>query len=189
MQQTQVWSLRRDNPLEKEWQPTPVFLPGEFHGQRSLVGYSAWGPKTWTWLSDYQACRELLEFLSTWQLGIIWCAIVLVHFCWYQIIEGKIKAVSKRKKCGMEGSYQKSFHSSLKWPRDWSYIKEWFWSKNSLHLSCLQRPILQNCVLKCEFKMFQKYKIFCRSNQNEKIQVLRNYTFLNTHCFQIKRII
>ena len=25
--------------------PTPVFLPGEFHGQRSLVGYSPWGHK------------------------------------------------------------------------------------------------------------------------------------------------
>ena len=25
------------------WQPTPVFLPGESHGQRSLVGYSPWG--------------------------------------------------------------------------------------------------------------------------------------------------
>ena len=29
----------------KEWQPTPVFLPGEFHGQRSLAGYSLWGHK------------------------------------------------------------------------------------------------------------------------------------------------
>ena len=29
----------------REWQPTPVFLPGEFHGQRRLVGYSPWGPK------------------------------------------------------------------------------------------------------------------------------------------------
>ena len=27
------------------WQPTPVFLPGKFHGQRSLVGYSPWGRK------------------------------------------------------------------------------------------------------------------------------------------------
>ena len=26
-------------------EPTPVFLPGKFHGQRSLVGYSPWGPK------------------------------------------------------------------------------------------------------------------------------------------------
>ena len=29
----------------RKWQPTPVFLPGEFHGQRSLVGYSPWGLK------------------------------------------------------------------------------------------------------------------------------------------------
>ena len=27
----------------RKWQPTPVFLPGEFHGQRILVGYSPWG--------------------------------------------------------------------------------------------------------------------------------------------------
>jgi len=29
----------------REWLPTPVFLPGKFHGQRSLVGYSPWGYK------------------------------------------------------------------------------------------------------------------------------------------------
>ena len=29
----------------RQWQPTPVFLPGESHGQRSLVGYSPWGRK------------------------------------------------------------------------------------------------------------------------------------------------
>ena len=29
----------------RKWQPTPVFLPGESHGQRSLVGYSPWGCK------------------------------------------------------------------------------------------------------------------------------------------------
>ena len=29
----------------REWQPIPGFLPGEFHGQRSLVGYSPWGGK------------------------------------------------------------------------------------------------------------------------------------------------
>ena len=27
----------------RKWQPTPVFLPGEFQGQGSLVGYSPWG--------------------------------------------------------------------------------------------------------------------------------------------------
>ena len=28
----------------RAWQPTPVFSPGESHGQRSLAGYSPWGP-------------------------------------------------------------------------------------------------------------------------------------------------
>ena len=30
-------------PWRRTWQPTPGFLPGESHGQRSLVGYSPWG--------------------------------------------------------------------------------------------------------------------------------------------------
>ena len=29
-------------PWRRKWQPTPVFLPGEFHGQRTLMGYSPW---------------------------------------------------------------------------------------------------------------------------------------------------
>ena len=33
----------RKIPWRRKWQPTPVFLPGEFHGQRSLAGYSPWG--------------------------------------------------------------------------------------------------------------------------------------------------
>ena len=45
VQEIQVQSLGWKDPLEKEWQPTPGFLPGELHGQESLVGYSSWGPK------------------------------------------------------------------------------------------------------------------------------------------------
>ena len=40
-------------PWRRKWQPTPVFLPGESHGLRSLVGYSPWGCKSQTRLSDY----------------------------------------------------------------------------------------------------------------------------------------
>ena len=36
----------------REWQPTQVFLPGEFHGQRSLAGYSPWGRRSRTRLSN-----------------------------------------------------------------------------------------------------------------------------------------
>ena len=43
-----------EKKMEKERQPTPVFLPGECHGQRGLVGYSLWGCKeldTTKWLT------------------------------------------------------------------------------------------------------------------------------------------
>ena len=40
--ETQVKFLDQEDPLEREWQPTPVFLPGKFHGQRSLAGYRLW---------------------------------------------------------------------------------------------------------------------------------------------------
>ena len=43
MQETQVWFLGGEYPWRRGWQPTPVFLPGEFYGQRSLAGYSPWG--------------------------------------------------------------------------------------------------------------------------------------------------
>ena len=41
-------------PCRREWLPTPVLLPGEVHGQRSLVGYSPWGHQesdTTEWLT------------------------------------------------------------------------------------------------------------------------------------------
>ena len=38
--------------LGREWQPTPVFLPGEFHGQRSLGGLQSVGLQSQTRLSD-----------------------------------------------------------------------------------------------------------------------------------------
>ena len=39
MQETRVRYLDQEDLLEKEWQPTPVFLPGESHGQGRLEGY------------------------------------------------------------------------------------------------------------------------------------------------------
>ena len=34
-------------PWRRKWQPTPVFLPGESQGQRSLAGYCPWSRKEW----------------------------------------------------------------------------------------------------------------------------------------------
>ena len=45
MQETQVHPRVGKIPCRREWLPAPVFLPGEFQGQRSLAGYSPWGRK------------------------------------------------------------------------------------------------------------------------------------------------
>ena len=55
------------SPREK-WQPTPVLLPGKFHGWRSLVGYSPW------------SCKEWLHFTHFWCLWIKFLLIFYIDF-------------------------------------------------------------------------------------------------------------
>ena len=45
LQETWVRSLGWEDPWRREWQPTPVFFPGESHVQRSLAGYIPWDCK------------------------------------------------------------------------------------------------------------------------------------------------
>ena len=47
----------RKIPWRRKWQPTPVFLPGESHGWRSLVGYSPWVAKSQTQLSNFTSLK------------------------------------------------------------------------------------------------------------------------------------
>ena len=57
-------------PWRRKWQPTPVFLPGKFHGQRSLTGYIVHGiAKHQTWLKahTYVYIYLLLILLVVWQ--------------------------------------------------------------------------------------------------------------------------
>ena len=51
---------------KRTWLPTPVFLPGEFHGQRSLVGYSPWGHKEFPLSPGRFSSKEALHFRVTW---------------------------------------------------------------------------------------------------------------------------
>ena len=44
-QEMQVQLLSQEDRWKRAWQPTPVVLPGESHGQRSLAGYSPQGHK------------------------------------------------------------------------------------------------------------------------------------------------
>ena len=61
-------------PWGRKWQPTPVFLAGKSHGQRSLVGYSPWGRKSPTWLGQLsmQAHTRKAEMQSQGILLVPW---------------------------------------------------------------------------------------------------------------------
>ena len=73
-------------PWRRARQPTPVFLPGESHGQRSLVGYSPWGHKesdTNEATEHAQGSKKMLELLCPvrWQWAdvqfLFWESLVL----------------------------------------------------------------------------------------------------------------
>ena len=52
----------------RKWQPTPVFLPGKCHGQRSLVGYSPWGRKE----SDTTERLHFFSYTHTHTMFLDW---------------------------------------------------------------------------------------------------------------------
>ena len=70
-----VQSLGGEDPLEGAWQPTPVFLPGEAHGQRSLAGYGS------------QGCKESDMIEVTYHP----CICVCYHHCLKSAVESKRK--------------------------------------------------------------------------------------------------
>ena len=57
------WKALKCHPWRREWQSTLVFLPGEFHGQRSLAGYRPWGSTeldTTEWLTlSLSKCHQI----------------------------------------------------------------------------------------------------------------------------------
>ena len=55
-------------PWRRKWQPTPVFLPGEPPGQKSLSCYSPQGHKE-SWLSDWMQCNWKVDFQESLDLG------------------------------------------------------------------------------------------------------------------------
>ena len=59
-------------PWRRKWQPTPVFLLGKSHGQRSLAGYSPWGHKE----------SDMTEQLSTHALTPLRIEIIEAHQEW-----------------------------------------------------------------------------------------------------------
>ena len=60
----------RNIPWRRKWQPTPVFLPGESHRWRSLLGYSPWGRKE----SDTtEQLTHMFLIIAKMNLWYCWC--------------------------------------------------------------------------------------------------------------------
>ena len=66
MQEMQVRSLGWQITWSGKWQPTPVFLPGKFHGQKSLAGYSPWDCKKLDLTEHTHACTSFYLRLKWW---------------------------------------------------------------------------------------------------------------------------
>ena len=50
----------------RKWQPTPVFLPGESHGLRSLMGFNPWHPKELYMTEKLSTAHKIIPFKSSW---------------------------------------------------------------------------------------------------------------------------
>ena len=82
-QKPRVRSLGQEDPRRRAWQSTPVFLPGESHGQRSLAGYSPWGRKE----------SDMTEVTSH-----IGNTCIKVPTCWHLALLGKVENSSEQER-------------------------------------------------------------------------------------------
>ena len=83
------------SPWRREWLPTPTFLPGEFHGQRGLIGYTPWGCRvrcdwvtdtfntlTWKYSTNWSKWRLVFKTKQIWnQLEEIGVSFTANTFC------------------------------------------------------------------------------------------------------------
>ena len=92
MWETWVQSLDWEDPLEKGMATTPVFLPREFHGQRSLAGYSPWGCKEldmtesfslslFIFIALYKKSQRDFGQPNRWSEAILWWLLGKDIFC------------------------------------------------------------------------------------------------------------
>ena len=73
-------------PWSGKWHPTPVFLPGEFPGQRNLVGYSSWGHRVrHHWVTNtFTVCLYILSAILPSLRFTMGTVFFLLHWLWLQ---------------------------------------------------------------------------------------------------------
>ena len=75
-------------PWRRTWLSTPVFLPGESHGQRSLAGYSPWGCRVrYDWATDMHAYSAFWTLRGVVPLILFYLVCPLVSFIFLRCLE------------------------------------------------------------------------------------------------------
>ena len=174
--ETWVQCLGWEDPLEKGMATTPVFLPGEFHGQRSLEVYNPWGCKQ----SDiWYKIRDMWLFLSLEHLNTIirlLIGLILILLCLR--LEGGPKIEKRwRNRQLVEQSEQRQ-HLSNKFPV--LYIRAWFVAAQ-INYNCNIKDdwpqiTMINMILMKKCKMFHELPKYDLETQSK--QMLLENTFL-----------
>ena len=127
MQETWVQSLGREGPLEKGITPTmwvlvmlppPIFLPGEFCGQKSLVGCSSWGCKESDMIEVTQDTHTHTHththtsYQAAPAPGIIFYSLCLFNFSFPQLLITPALKSSLRVKAKAVVKSHKNLHST-----------------------------------------------------------------------------
>ena len=103
IQETWVQSVGPKTSWRRKWQPTPILLRGKYHGQRSLMGYSPWGHKSQTQLTDWTTKNSIKMDYLTW--GRIRCSSLRSISIWESfIMRIIIQQAKKIKYCRLEPS-------------------------------------------------------------------------------------
>ena len=104
IQETRVWSLGQEASWRRKWQPTLIFLPGEFHGQRSvasyiqspglqIVGYD-WATNTFTFTTSLKCLKPFILISSSPGPSIYACTSPLVFLSvilsWFSFLSLKL---------------------------------------------------------------------------------------------------
>ena len=116
-------------PWRREWQPTPVFLPREPHGQRSLVGYSPWGHKRVgqhlvtenVHTHTHTHTHTQVDISSTW-LKVKWSHLVVSDSLWphgHNLLGSSVHGIFQARVLEWVAIF---FSRGSSWPRDWTWV-------------------------------------------------------------------
>ena len=126
-------------PWKRKWQPTPVLLSGESHGQRILVGYSPWSHKE---LDMTECLHFLFLFKRIYKPGVLvhlvqysWNSLNLIHFKFDYLLHlllGYQCMIYRREVMEFQLSYFKSWKMML-WKQRYTQYASKFGKLSSSH--------------------------------------------------------